>query len=99
MLYTQILVNILLFSIGFAGILLNRKNILVILMSIEIMLLSIGLSFATGSVYLCDAMGQIFFLMVLTVAASESAIGLAILIAYFKIRKSISIVELHTLKG
>jgi len=85
--------------IGATGIILNRGNVLLILMCIEIMLLSVDLNLATFSVYLCDSIGQIYFLLGLTVAAAESAIGLAILIAYFKKRKKIAIVEINSLKG
>ena len=99
MLYTQIIVNTILFIIGATGIVLNRGNVLLILMCIEIMLLSVDLNLATFSVYLCDAIGQIYFLLGLTVAAAESAIGLAILIAYFKKRKKIAILEINSLKG
>lgn len=99
MLYTQIVINTLLFIIGAAGILLNRGNVLLILMCIEIMLLSVDLNLATFSVYLADSIGQIYFLLGLTVAAAESAIGLAILIAYFKKRKKIAILDINSLKG
>eukprot|EP01039_Chlorochromonas_danica_P010687 gene10687-11859_t len=86
-------------QLGAAGILLNRNNVLLILMGIEIMLLSVDLNLATFSVYLSDSLGQIYFLLGLTVAAAESAIGLAILIAYFKKRKKIAILEINSLKG
>lgn len=99
MLYTQAIVNTLLFIIGAAGILVNRGNVLLVLMCIEIMILSVNLNLATFSVYLSDAIGQAYFLLGLTVAAAESAIGLAILIAFFKKRKKIAIVEIASLRG
>lgn len=99
MLYTQAIVNTLLFIIGATGILLNRGNVLLVLMCIEIMILSVNLNLATFSVYLSDAIGQVYFLLGLTVAAAESAIGLAILIAFFKKRKKIAIIEIASLRG
>ena len=82
-------VTIALFLLGIWGIVLNRKNIIILLMSIELMLLSINLNFVTFSVFLDDLMGQVFALFVLTVAAAESAIGLAILVAYYRVRNTI----------
>lgn len=87
----QILSNVFLFLIGLSGIILNRRNILIVLMCVELVLLSINLNFIVFSVYLDDFYGQIFSLFVLTVAAAESAIGLAILILYYRIRGNISI--------
>jgi NADH-quinone oxidoreductase subunit K len=95
----QIITNIILFLSGSLGILTNKKNILVILMCIEILLLSVNLNFITFSNYLDDFVGQIFSLFILTVAAGESAIGLAILILFFRIHTNIAITELKTLKG
>lgn len=95
----QILTNVLLFLIGTFGILLNRRNILIVLMCIEIILLSVNLNFIVFSIYLDDFLGQMFSLFVLTVAAAESAIGLAILILYFRLMGNISISETATLKG
>lgn len=95
----QILTNLLLFLIGTFGILLNRRNILIVLMCIEIILLSVNLNFIVFSIYLDDFLGQMFSLFVLTVAAAESAIGLAILILYFRLMGNISISEVATLKG
>jgi NADH-quinone oxidoreductase subunit K len=95
----QILTNTLLFLIGTFGILLNRRNILIVLMCIEIILLSVNLNFIVFSVYLDDFLGQIFSLFILTIAASESAIGLAILILYFRLMGNISISEIAILKG
>ena len=95
----QILTNVLLFLSGIFGILLNRRNILIVLMCIEIILLSVNLNFIVFSIYLDDFLGQMFSLFVLTVAAAESAIGLAILILYFRLMGNISISETATLKG
>jgi NADH-quinone oxidoreductase subunit K len=99
MFVVQILTNILLFLTGIFGILLNRRNILVVLMCIELILLSVNLNFIVFSVYLDDFLGQIFSLFILTIAAAESAIGLGILILYYRIRGNISISEVATLKG
>jgi NADH-quinone oxidoreductase subunit K len=95
----QILTNIFLFFIGIFGIIANRRSILVILMCIELILLSVNLNFVLFSIYLDDFYGQIFSLFILTVAAAESAIGLAILILYYRIRGKILINQVATLKG
>ena len=81
-------IAITLYLLGIWGIVLNRKNIIILLMSIELMLLSINLNFVTFSVFLDDLVGQVFALFVLTVAAAESAIGLAILVAYYRVRNT-----------
>ena len=81
--------NCLIFFIGLIGIALNRKNILIILMSIELLLLAVNLNFAIFSIYLDDIVGQIFIIFVLMVAAAESAIGLAILTGFYRLRNSI----------
>ncbi len=94
-----IVVATLLFFIGLCGIMLNRKNIIIILMSIELILLSVNFNFVVFSVLLNDAVGQIFALFVLTVAAAESAIGLAIYVVYFRIRGTVSIEYINLLKG
>jgi NADH-quinone oxidoreductase subunit K len=99
MLNLQFITNIILFLIGIVGILVNRKNVLIVLMCIEIMLLSVNLNFLVGSIYMNDFVGQIFSLFILTVAAGESAIGLAILILYNRIRNRILISEITTLKN
>jgi NADH-quinone oxidoreductase subunit K len=93
MLLTQITINIFLFLIGFIGVTLNYNNILLTLMGIELMLLSTSLNFIMFSLYLNDPYGQIFSIFILTVAASESAIGLAILIVSYKLRGTIEITE------
>ena len=95
----QLLTNTVLFLIGTLGIILNRRNILIILMCIELVLLSVNLNFIMFSVYLDDFYGQVFSLFVLTVAAAESAIGLAILILYYRIRGKILINQIAILKG
>jgi NADH-quinone oxidoreductase subunit K len=95
----QFITNILLFLIGVFGILFNRRSILVVLMCIELLLLSVNLNFILFSVYLDDFYGQVFSLFILTIAASEAAIGLAILILYYRLRGNISISQIATLKG
>lgn len=92
-------VSTFLFLIGCLGIILNRKNILLILMSVEIIFLAVNINFVVFSVYLDDILGQIFTIYILTVAAAESAIGLAILVAYYKIRNSIAVENIQILKG
>lgn len=87
------------FSIGVSGIFLNRKNIISILMSIELMLLSININFVTFSVYLNEISGQIFSLFILTVAAAEISIGLAIVVVYFRNAKSIMIEDVNRMRG
>ena len=88
-----------LFLIGVAGIFLNRKNIITILMSVELILLAVNINFVSASVYLRDLAGQVFTVFVLTVAAAEAAIGLAILVVYYRNRGSISVEDIHELKG
>lgn len=89
----------LLFSLSVAGIFLNRKNVILVLMCIELMLLAVNFNFITLSRYLGDAAGQVFVFFILTVAAAESAIGLAILVVLFRSRRSINVEELDSLKG
>ena len=89
----------ILFSLSIAGIFLNRKNVILLLMCIELMLLAVNFSFVSFSRYLGDLDGQIFVFFVLTVAAAESAIGLAILIVLFRNLKSIHVDDLGSLKG
>jgi NADH-quinone oxidoreductase subunit K len=97
--YSFLQYTTLLFLIGVAGIFFNRKNIIVILMAIEIMLLAISLTLIFFSSYLDDAYGYVFSLFILTVAAAESAIGLAILVVYYRVRGTIEVEWIHTLKG
>jgi len=96
---TFLSVSTTLFLIGILGIVLNRKNILIILMSVELMLLAVNINFVVFSVYLDDLIGQMFALFILTVAAAESAIGLAILVAYYKVRNSIAVESIQMLRG
>lgn len=97
LLFNNILINFILFCLGLLGIILNRQNILIILMSIELVLLSINLNFVYFSVFLDDIMGQIFSLIILTVASAESAIGLALMVLFFNIHGNISIYKIHIL--
>jgi len=89
----------LLFAISLAGLFLNRKNMLIMLMCIELMLLAVNLNFIAFSSYLNDLAGQVFVFFILTVAAAEAAIGLAILVLVFRRRQSINVAELDELKG
>jgi len=89
----------LLFAISVVGIFLNRKNLIVLLMAIELMLLAVNINFVAFSHYLGDLHGQVFVFFILTVAAAESAIGLAILVVLFRNLSTISVEELDTLKG
>ena len=88
-----------LFTLGVMGIFINRKNVIVILMSIELILLSVNINFVAFSAYLNDLSGQVFSLFILTVAAAEAAIGLAILVSFFRSRGSIAIEDISCLKG
>lgn len=88
-----------LFSLGFFGIVINRKNLLIILMNIELMLLAINLNFIVFSVFLDDLDGQLFSLFVLTVAAAESAVGLALLVSYYRVRGNIDLEFHQILRG
>lgn len=89
----------LLFAISVAGIFLNRKNVIVLLMCVELLLLAVNFNFIAFSRYLDDSAGQVFVFFILTVAAAESAIGLAILVVLFRNRRSINVQEMDTLKG
>lgn len=89
----------LLFSISVVGIFLNRKNVIVLLMAIELMLLAVNINFIAFSHYLNDTAGQVFVFFILTVAAAESAIGLAILVVLFRNLKTINVDDLDSLKG
>ena len=98
-LWNYLIVGALIFVIGVMGIFLNRKNVIIILMSIELILLSVSINFVTFSAFLGDLFGQVFVMFVLTVAAAESAIGLAILMVYFRNRGSIAVEDINTMKG
>jgi NADH-quinone oxidoreductase subunit K len=89
----------ILFALSVIGIFLNRKNLIVLLMAIELMLLAVNMNFVASSYFLGDLHGQVFVFFILTVAAAESAIGLAILVLLFRNKSSISVDELNTLKG
>ncbi len=89
----------ILFALGIFGIFLNRKNIIIILMSIELMLLAVNINLVAFSTTLGDLVGQIFAMFVLTVAAAEAAIGLAILVVYFRNRGSIEVEDVNLMKG
>ena len=88
-----------LFTIGIFGIFLNRKNVIIILMSIELMLLAVNINLVAFSAHLNDMVGQVFAMFVLTVAAAEAAIGLAILVVYFRNRGSIAVEDISSMKG
>ena len=89
----------ILFVISIAGIYINRRNVLILLMSIELMLLAVNINFIAFSSYLNDIQGQVFVFFILTVAAAEAAIGLAILVVVFRQRKSLEVDKLNELKG
>jgi NADH-quinone oxidoreductase subunit K len=89
----------ILFTLGVFGIFLNRKNVIVILMSIELILLAVNINLVAFSVHLSDLVGQVFAMLVLTVAAAEAAIGLAILVVYFRNRGTIAVEDINLMKG
>ncbi|MAZ39815.1 MAG: NADH-quinone oxidoreductase subunit NuoK [Legionellales bacterium] len=94
-----LIVGALLFGISLAGIIINRKNLILLLMCVELMLLAVNTNFIAFSHYLNDLQGEIFVFFILTVAAAEAAIGLAILMVLFRKRRTINVEELNTLKG
>ena len=94
-----IVVSSILFVLGVLGIFLNRKNVIVILMAIELILLAVNINFVAFSAFLNDLVGQVFAMFVLTVAAAEAAIGLAILVIYFRGRGSIAVDDVNRLRG
>ena len=94
-----LVVAAMLFVIGVLGIFVNRKNVIIILMSIELILLSVNINLVAFSSFLGDLVGQIFTMFVLTVAAAEAAIGLAILVAYFRNRGTIAVEDINMMKG
>lgn len=89
----------ILFALGVFGVFLNRKNVIIILMSVELILLSVNINLVAFSHFLGDLVGQVFALMVLTVAAAEAAIGLAILVVYFRNRGSIAVEDINVMRG
>jgi len=94
-----LIVAALLFTIGVLGIFINRKNVIIILMSIELILLAVNINLVAFSAFLGDLTGQVFALFVLTVAAAEAAIGLAILVVYFRNRGTIAVEDINLMKG
>lgn len=94
-----LVVGALLFTIGVCGIFLGRKNIINIMMAIELILLSVNINFVAFSIHLGDIKGQIFTFFILTVAAAEAAIGLAILVVYYRNKASVEVEDINTLKG
>jgi NADH-quinone oxidoreductase subunit K len=91
--------NSFLFCTGIVGLVFNRKNILIIVMSIELMLLGVNLNFIIFSLFLDDMLGQVFSLFILSVAAAEACIGLAVLVAYYRIRGTITVKKLQAMRG
>ena len=89
----------MLFTLGVFGIFINRKNVIVILMSVELILLAVNINMIAFSAYLNDIVGQVFALLILTVAAAEAAIGLAILVVYFRNRGTIAVEDINMMKG
>ena len=89
----------IIFSIGIVGIFLNRKNVIIILMSIELILLSVNINLVSFSIYLQNLVGQVFTMIILTIAAAEAAVGLAIIVIYYKNKGSIHVEHISSLKG
>tara|TARA_B100001123_G_C15101089_1_gene943578 strand:- start:42 stop:353 length:312 start_codon:yes stop_codon:yes gene_type:complete len=89
----------IIFTIGIIGIFLNRKNVIIILMSIELILLAVNINLVSFSIYLQDLVGQVFTMFILTVAAAEAAVGLAIIVIYYKNKGSIDVEQISSLKG
>ena len=89
----------IIFTIGIIGIFLNRKNVIIILMSIELILLAVNINLFSFSIYLQNLVGQVFAMFILTVAAAEAAVGLAIIVIYYKSRGSINVEQISSLKG
>ena len=94
-----LILGAVIFSLGMIGIFLNRKNVIVILMSIELILLAVNINLVSFSIYLQDITGQIFTMLILTVAAAEAAIGLAIIVTYYRNKGSIRVEEIDEMKG
>ena len=89
----------ILFTLGIFGIFLNRKNVIIILMSVELILLAVNINLVSFSIFLQDLVGQVFDMLVLTVAAAEAAIGLAIIVVYFRNRGTIAVEDINLMKG
>tara|TARA_Y100000590_G_scaffold393113_1_gene471118 strand:- start:3133 stop:3438 length:306 start_codon:yes stop_codon:yes gene_type:complete len=94
-----LILGAIIFTLGVLGIFLNKKNVIIILMSIELILLSVNINFVAFSSYLNDISGQVFAMFILTVAASEAAIGLAILVVFFRNRSTIAVEDINRMKG
>ena len=94
-----LMLSAILLVIGIFGIFLNRKNVIIILMSIELILLAVNINFVAFSAYLGDLVGQVFTLFILTVAAAEAAIGLAIIVCFFRNRGTIAVEDINVMKG
>ena len=94
-----LILGAIIFTIGVVGIFLNRKNIIVILMSVELILLAVNINLVSFSIFMSDITGQIFTLYILTVAAAEAAIGLAIIVVYYRNKGSIRVEDIHGMKG
>lgn len=94
-----LIISSLLFAVGVSGLFMNRKNVITILMSIELMLLAVNINFVAFSVYLQDIVGQVFSIIVLSIAAAEVSIGLAILVLYYRNRGSIEIEDINQMRG
>ena len=98
-LINYLIIGAILFGLSFVGMVINRRNIIMLMMCIELMLLAVNLNFIIFSVYLDDLLGQVFAIFILTVAAAESAIGLSILVIYSRIKGSLAIDFIHLMKG
>ena len=96
---SYLILGAIMFSLSVAGIFINRKNVIILLMCIELMLLAVNINFIAFSHYLGDTAGQVFVFFILTVAAAEAAIGLAILVVLFRNRRTINVTELDSMKG
>lgn len=96
---SYLILSAVLFAISIAGVFINRKNVIVLLMCVELMLLAVNINFIAFSHFLGDSAGQVFVFFILTVAAAEAAIGLAILVVLFRNRQTINVTEINTLKG
>lgn len=94
-----LILSFFLFSIGILGAILVRRNVLIIMIAIELMLLSVALSFAVGSIYLDDIVGEMFFLFIISLAGAEASVGLSILIIFYRLRGIISLKYMNALKG
>ncbi|MBF0093489.1 MAG: NADH-quinone oxidoreductase subunit NuoK [Alphaproteobacteria bacterium] len=92
-------VGAVLFTLGVVGIFLNRKNVIIVLMSVELMLLAVNLNMISFSSFLGDLAGQVFSMLILTVAAAEAAIGLAIVVVFFRVRGTIAVEDINQMKG